>query len=87
MYQHKHGGFLLEQRLQTFVLSGGPFTPQSASAVNACIGSSLNTGGTVRQGFFNGRIDEVRNMEYALTALNAMKSPVERGLFGRWGNE
>ena len=34
--------------IETFVLSGGPFTPQSTSAVNACIGSSLNTGGSVR---------------------------------------
>ena len=56
--------------VQTFILSGGPFTPQSTSAVNACIGSSLNTGGTVRQGFFNGRIDEVRIWNTALTTLN-----------------
>ena len=56
--------------VQTFVLSGGPFTPRSESNVNACIGSSLNTGGTVRQGFFNGRIDEVRIWNTALTTLN-----------------
>jgi len=70
---------------QTFVLSGGPFTPQSASNVNACIGSSLNTGGTVRAGFFNGRIDEVRIWNTALTALNPNEVTSGTGLVGRWG--
>ena len=71
--------------VQTFVLSGGPFTPQSASAVNACIGSSLNTGGTVRQGFFNGRIDEVRIWNAALTTLNTNEVTSGTALVGRWG--
>jgi len=71
--------------VQSFVIAGGPFTPQSASAVNACIGSSLNTGGTVRQGFFNGRIDEVRIWNTALTTLNANEVTSGAGLVGRWG--
>ena len=71
--------------VQTFVLSGGPFTPRSASNVNACIGSSLNTGGTVRAGFFNGRIDEARIWNTALTALNPNEVTSGTGLVGRWG--
>ena len=71
--------------VQTFVLSGGPFTPQSASNVNTCIGSSLNTGGTVRPGFFNGRIDEVRIWNTALTTLNVNEITSGTGLVGRWG--
>jgi len=70
--------------VQTFVLSGGPFTPQSASNVNACVASSLNTGG-VRAGFFNGRIDEVRIWNTALTTLNANEVTSGAGLAGRWG--
>ncbi len=71
--------------VETFVLSGGPFTPQSNSAVNACIGSSLNTGGTVRAGFFNGRIDEVRIWNRALTSLSTGELTSGTGLVGRWG--
>lgn len=71
--------------IETFVLKGGPFTPQSASAVNACIGSSLNSGTTIRPGFFNGRIDEVRIWKVALTALSAGELTSGTGLVGRWG--
>jgi len=70
---------------ETFVLKNGPYTPQSASTVNACIGSSLNTGGTVRAGFFNGRIDEVRIWNKALTALTTGELTSGSGLVGRWG--
>ena len=66
-------------------LSGGPFTPQSLSNVNACIGSSLNTNGTVRQGFFNGRIDEVRIWNTSLATLNNGELSGGAGLAGRWG--
>ena len=50
----------------TLVLSSA-FVPQSLSNINACIGSTLNTGTTIRPGFFNGRIDEVRIWNTART--------------------
>jgi len=71
---------------ETFpALTGGPFTPRSASDVNACIGSSLNSGTSIRPGFFNGRIDEVRIWNMALTALNPGELTSGAGLVGRWG--
>ncbi|MGB3006041.1 MAG: LamG-like jellyroll fold domain-containing protein [Chitinophagaceae bacterium] len=71
---------------ETFpALTGGPFTPRSASDVNVCIGSSLNTASSIRPGFFNGRIDEVRIWNTALTALNPGELTSGSGLVGRWG--
>ncbi|HEY0433541.1 MAG TPA: LamG-like jellyroll fold domain-containing protein, partial [Chitinophagaceae bacterium] len=71
--------------VETFVLTGGPFTPQSATNIAACIGSSLNAGTAIRAGFFNGRIDEVRIWNIALTRLDAGELTSGTGLVGRWG--
>ncbi len=76
--------------LNTTLSVGGNFTPQSASEVKACIGSTLNSSTSTRPGFFNGRIDEVR-------IWNTVRSDAEilvnynsqlisgTGLAGRWG--
>jgi len=70
--------------------AGGNFTPQSLSDVNACIGSSLNTGGTIRPGFFNGRIDEVRiwnivRTDAEITANYNSEIMIASGLAARYG--
>ena len=76
--------------LNTTLSAGGNFTPQSASNVNACIGSTLNTGGTIRPGFFNGRIDEVRIWNTVRTDAELFANYNSQlisgaGLAGRWG--
>ncbi|MGB8190792.1 MAG: LamG-like jellyroll fold domain-containing protein [Chitinophagaceae bacterium] len=68
---------------------GGNFTPQAASNVNACIGSSLNAG-SIRAGSFNGRIDEVRiwnnvRTDAQISANYNVELSSESGLVGRWG--
>ena len=76
--------------LNTTLSAGGNFTPQSASNVNACIGSTLNTGGSQRPGFFNGRIDEVRIWNLVRTDAEIFANYNSQlisgtGLAGRWG--
>ncbi len=76
--------------LNTTLSAGGNFTPQSLSNVNACIGSTLNTGGTIRPGFFNGRIDEVRIWNIIRTDAEIFANYNSQlisgtGLAGRWG--
>ncbi|HEX6181239.1 MAG TPA: LamG domain-containing protein, partial [Chitinophagaceae bacterium] len=67
---------------------GANFTPQAASNVHACIGSSLN-GGSIRAGFFNGRIDEVRIWNVVRTDAQVSTNfntelSSGTGLVGRW---
>ena len=77
--------FIDNNAAEVFTLTGGPFTPQSISDVNACIGSTLNTAGTAKPGFFNGRIDEVRIWNTALTVLDPGEiTTAQPNLVGRW---
>jgi hypothetical protein len=77
--------FIDNNPAEVFTLTGGPFTPQSLSDVGACIGSTLNSAGGIRQGFFNGRIDEVRIWNTALTALDPGElATTPANLVGRW---
>lgn len=77
--------FIDNNAAEVFTLTGGPFTPQSLSDVSACIGSTLNNAGGIRQGFFNGRIDEVRIWNTALTVLDAGElTSTPANLVGRW---
>ena len=76
--------------LNTTLAAGGNFTPQSASNVNACIGSTLNTGTSIRPGFFNGRMDEVRIWNTIRTDAEILANYNSQlisgtGLAGRWG--
>lgn len=76
--------------LNTTLSAGGNFTPQSASDISACIGSTLNMGGSQRPGFFNGRIDEVRIWNIARSdaeILASYNTPLSTGpgLASRWG--
>jgi len=76
--------------LNTTLSAGGNFTPQSASNINACIGSTLNTGGSIRPGFFNGRMDEVRIWNLVRTDAEILANYNSQlisgtGLAGRWG--
>lgn len=69
---------------------GGNFTPQSLSDISACLGSTLNTNTSIRPGFFNGRIDEVRiwNVIRTDTEISAnynSELTSGTGLVGRWG--
>jgi hypothetical protein len=74
---------------QTLNLGATTFTPQSLSNVNASIGSSFNSTGAP-EGYFRGRIDEVRIWNIAradneiLTAHN-MELSSGTGLVARWG--
>ena len=63
----------------------GSYTPQSGSTVNACIGSTLNATTSTKPGSFNGRIDEVRIWNTALTSLDPGELSSGAGLVGRWG--
>ncbi len=75
----------IDNTIETYTLIGGPFKPQSLSDVNACIGSTLNSAGGIRQGFFNGRIDEVRIWNTALTTLDPGElTTTPANLVGRW---
>ena len=76
--------------LNTTLPLGANFTPRSASDVAACIGSSLNTGTSIRPGLFNGRIDEVRIWNVARTDAEILANynaelSSGTGLAGRWG--
>jgi hypothetical protein len=69
---------------------GGNYTPQFLSDINACIGSTLNTSTSIRQGFFNGRIDEVRiwntvRTDAEIAANYNSELTTGTGLIGRWG--
>lgn len=69
---------------------GGNYTPQSLSNINACFGSTLNTNPSIRQGFFNGRIDEVRIWNTVRTDAEVSTNYNSEllsgtGLVGRWG--
>ncbi|MEJ7585932.1 MAG: LamG-like jellyroll fold domain-containing protein [Ferruginibacter sp.] len=71
--------------VEPFVLPS-TFMPQSLSEISVCIGSTLNTPSTsIRAGSFNGRIDEVRIWNTALTTLNPGELTSGTGLVGRWG--
>lgn len=75
----------IDNTVKEITLAGGTLTPQSLSDVPACIGSSLNTGGTAKPGSFNGRIDEIRIWNTALTTLDAGEITTTPGnLIGRW---
>lgn len=75
--------------LNTTLALGSNFTPRSASDVPVGIGTSLN-GGTIRPGFFNGRIDEVRIWNITRTDADILANyntelTSGTGLAGRWG--
>ncbi len=75
----------IDNTIEQFILPGALLIPQSLSDVPACIGSSLNTGGTAKPGSFNGRIDEVRIWNTALTALDQGElTTTPANLVGRW---
>jgi Concanavalin A-like lectin/glucanases superfamily/Secretion system C-terminal sorting domain/Calcineurin-like phosphoesterase len=68
---------------------GASFTPQSLSNVNAAIGTSINSAG-VTEGFFTGRIDEVRIWNIVRTDAEILANynaelTSGTGLVSRWG--
>lgn len=76
--------------LDKTLILGGNYTPQFLSDIDACIGSTLNTNTSIRPGFFNGRIDEVRIWNVVRTDAEISTNynselTTGTGLIGRWG--
>ncbi|PWB67958.1 hypothetical protein C3F09_12555, partial [candidate division GN15 bacterium] len=81
----------LDGMLERSLVIGPGVYPTAHTISPAALGTSIQSNGTTRQGYFNGTLDETRIWNYARTQLeiqsmaNVQMTTWQTGLLARWG--